>query len=186
MKIIFGLGNPGKEYKKTRHNIGFELLDYLDNDFDRNAKSKFNGFYNEMVINNEKILLVKPQTYMNNSGETIKKYIQFYKLSPDDILIIQDDMDMELGKIKIVYDSSSGGHNGIKSIENLLNTTKYLRLKIGISKNNSDVIDYVLGSLSKKEEEIIKNSYSKLKDIIGDFVDMNKLELMNKYNGKNK
>lgn len=183
MKIIFGLGNPGTEYNETRHNIGFEMINYLYKDFDKKARKKFNSNYNEVMVNDEKVLLVKPLTFMNNSGETVKKFMNFFNVSPDDILIIQDDMDMDIGRIKIVYDSSNGGHNGIKSIENNINTKKYLRIKIGISKNkNFETVNYVLGKFSKEEKSIINNSYNKLKNIINDFVCCDKMELMNKYN----
>lgn len=187
LKIIFGLGNPGKEYNNTRHNIGFEMIDYLYSDFEKSAKKKFNGKYVELLINSEKVLLVKPLTFMNNSGETVKKYVDYFDISTDDILVIHDDMDMELGKIKIVYDSSSGGHNGIKSIEEKLNTKKYLRIKIGISKiKDYETIDYVLGKFSKTERDLINKAYFNLKSIANDFINYDKLGLMNKYNGLNK
>ena len=185
MKLIVGLGNPGNEYVDTRHNIGYSLLDYLCKDTNVVYRNKFNSNYVEVMINGEKIILVKPLTYMNLSGIAVKKFVDFYKIDIDDILIIQDDLDMNLGKIKFVYDSSSGGHNGIKDIEKYLNTKKYLRLKIGISNDkNRDTKDYVLGKFNNEELKILNDSYYKLRDLFSDFVNLNKNELMSKYNNK--
>lgn len=121
MKLIVGLGNPGIEFKDTRHNVGFSLLDYIcaskKINFD---KVKFNAEYVDLCISGEKVIFIKPLSYMNLSGSVVKKFVDFYKISLNDILIIQDDLDMNLGRIKIVYDSSSGGHNGIKDIERCL------------------------------------------------------------------
>ena len=181
-KLIVGLGNPGKEYNSTRHNIGFDLLDYI---YNGDYKEKFNAKYSEMIVDNYKILLVKPLSYMNLSGKVVKDFMKYYEVDINDILVIQDDLDMELGKIKFVYNSSNGGHNGIKDIINCLGTKEFLRLKIGISKNSDvDTRDFVLGKFSKKEEEIINESYSKLKDLICDFCNLDNNGLMNKYNNK--
>lgn len=183
MKLIVGLGNPGKEYNKTRHNIGFELLDYLYGEDGYN--NKFNGLYKEIMVDNEKNILLKPQSYMNLSGTVIRKYIDYFKIKLNDILIIQDDLDMDVGKIKFVFNSSSGGHNGIKDIEKNLSSKEYLRLKIGISnKKNIDTKDYVLGKFSKEEQSIIDMTYLKLKDVIFDFNTLTTDKLMNKYNNK--
>jgi len=186
MKLIVGLGNPGHEYENTRHNIGFSLLDIIANNnklcFDN---EKFNAKYVEFNVNNEKILLIKPLSYMNLSGMVVKKYMDYFKISKDDILIIQDDLDMVLGKIKFVYNSSSGGHNGIKNIEEQISTKEYVRLKIGISNDkNKNTKDYVLSKFNKEEVEILNNTYSKLFNIIEDFVTLDRNSLMNKYNNK--
>lgn len=181
MKIIFGLGNPGSEYKNTRHNVGFDLLDYLCKD--NQYKKKFDALYTEVSISNEKILLVKPMKFINLSGDVVREYIDYFKVSINDILIIHDDLDMAFGNIKITYNHSSGGHNGIKNIESNLKTQEYLRLKIGISNNKEmNTKDYVLGKLSKEEQVILDNLFLKLKDILFDFIKLNKNELMNKYN----
>ena len=181
-KLIIGLGNPGKEYNNTRHNIGFDLIDYI---YNGDYKEKFNGKYSEVIVDNYKIILVKPLSYMNLSGKVVKDFIKYYDVDINDVLVIQDDLDMELGKIKFVYNSSNGGHNVIKDIINCLGTKDFLRLKIGISKNNNvDTRDFVLGKFSKKEEEIINESYSKLKDLINDFCNLDNNGLMNKYNNK--
>ena len=171
MKLIVGLGNPGDEYKNTRHNIGFQLLDYIARE--KNVeflRNKFNGDYIDLSINGEKVILLKPLSYMNLSGSVVQKFVSYYKINLDDILIIQDDLDMSFGKIKIVYDSSSGGHNGIKDIERCLGSRKYARLKIGIAHDKSiDTKDYVLGKFSKEEENILLQVDKNLVNVIDDF-----------------
>lgn len=186
MKLIVGLGNPGREYKNTRHNIGFQLLDFIAKDKGFNIeKEKFNALFYEYNYNNEKILLVKPLSFMNLSGEVVNKFIKYYKVDLEDVLIIHDDLDMSLGRIKFVFNSSSGGHNGIKDIERCLNTKEYARLKIGISNDKSrDTKDYVLSKFSKEETKIIDDCYGKLINLIEDFCSYNITELMSKYNNK--
>lgn len=181
MKLIVGLGNPGKEYLNTRHNIGFIILDdYIGNE---KWSNKFNGLYTEKNINGEKYIFLKPQSYMNLSGGVVSSFVKFYKLSYEDILVIQDDLDMPVGKIRIKVDSSSGGHNGIKDIINCLGTKSFARVKVGISNNkNIDTKDYVLGSFSKSELSTLKDIESNIFNIIEEF-DYNKIDvLMNKYN----
>lgn len=186
MKLIVGLGNPGREYENTRHNIGYSLLDYIAKYKGLEFKRvKFNAKYLEYNYNGEKILLIKPLSYMNLSGSVVKCFIDFYKLDLSDILIIQDDLDMNLGKIKIVFNSSSGGHNGIKDIERHLGSRRYARLKIGINnKKNIDTINYVLGKFGAEEQKILNSDYEKLKDIVEDFCSFSLDRLMNKYNNK--
>ena len=181
MKLIIGLGNPGNEYKNTRHNIGFIVLDsYLG---DVKWSTKFNGLYYQTIINDEKYIFIKPQTYMNLSGKCVYSYMNFYKLSYKDILVIHDDLDLNVGDFRIKLNSSAGGHNGIKDIINFLSTDAFVRLKIGISNNKSvDTKDYVLGTFSKKELELISENYSKFYDIIENFSFERVNELMNKYN----
>ena len=186
MKLIVGLGNPGEKYINTRHNIGFQLLDYICKK--RNLlfeKEKFNAKYLFTHVDGERVLLIKPLSYMNLSGEVVKKYVDYFKLLPEDILIIQDDLDMDFGKIKIVVNSRSGGHNGIKDIEQHLGSRKYARLKIGINNDKSvDTINYVLGKFSMEEQKILNSDYEKLKDIVEDFCSFSLDRLMNKYNNK--
>lgn len=170
MKIIVGLGNPGKEYDLTRHNIGFYVLDnYLGSVKWKSFKQ--NALCYEQNINGEKVIFVKPLTYMNNSGEAIREILKFYKAYIDDLLVIQDDIALQLGKSRIKYESSDGGHNGIKSIINNLGTNKFLRLKIGLAKESEvDTISYVLGKLTKKELEQVNNDMDHYKDIINTFI----------------
>lgn len=186
MKLIVGLGNPGREYEKTRHNVGFQLLDVI-------AKSKglsfncnkFNAKYCEYTVDGEKVVLIKPLSYMNLSGSVVAKFVSFYKIKVRDILVVQDDLDMNVGRIKIVNDSSSGGHNGIKDIERCLGTREYTRLKIGIA-NNKDVEtkDYVLGNFSNIELAILQDNYSNLVNVVDDFCFMSLENLKSKYNHK--
>lgn len=186
MKLVVGLGNPGKNYENTRHNVGFQLLDYiaLNKKLSFN-KEKFNAKYCEYVANGEKIILVKPLSYMNLSGGVVSKFVSFYKINISDILIIQDDLDMSLGRVKIVHNSSSGGHNGIKDIERCLGTNAYVRVKIGIANDKSmDTKDYVLGKFNSDEMKVLKNDYEQLCNIVDDFCLLSLDKLMSKYNHK--
>lgn len=171
MKIIVGLGNPEKKYELTRHNIGFYILDkYLGNV--KWKKTKQNALIYEDIINEEKVVFVKPLTYMNNSGDAIRDILKFYKAYIDDLLVIQDDIAIELGKSRIKYESSDGGHNGIKSIINQLGTKKFLRLKIGLAKDHEvNTIDYVLGKLTKKELLQIDEDMDHYFKVINTFID---------------
>lgn len=185
MKLIVGLGNPGKEYEKTRHNMGFMAIDKYTTSkglfFD---KEKFGGIYTYFLYNNEKIMLLKPQKYINLSGDVIKKYMDYFKIDIDNLLVISDDLDMNIGKIKIKYKGSSGGHNGLKNIEANLNTRNYKRIKIGISNNKQiDTKDYVLGKLDQESNQIIQNTIQKFPQILDDYLNMSFDNLMNKYNG---
>ena len=200
MKLIVGLGNPGKEYENTRHNIGYMVLDnyiasaawkksstnkinsnaVIDtiNNYDNTAnwQKKFKGLYTCISINYEKVYFLKPETYMNLSGESVRELVNFFKIRPEDILVIHDDLDLELGRIRIKQNSSDGGHNGIKSIISNLGTKNFLRLKVGISHNkNYDTKDYVLGHFNKEEHTILDKNY-----LIAN-TDISKL--MNTYNG---
>ena len=186
MKLIVGLGNPGKEYENTRHNMGFMMIDnYAKENNYEFSKSKFGGIYTEFNLNGEKVILLKPQLYINLSGEVIKKYVDFYKISIDDVLIISDDLDMPFGKIKLKFSGSSGGHNGLKNIEHHLGTKDYKRIKIGISNNkNIDTRDYVLSKISKEDKEKIICVQNTVKNILDDYFKISFDNLMNKYNIK--
>ncbi len=184
MKLIVGLGNPGKKYENTRHNAGYRFIDeYAKAKKLEINKEKFNGLYTTFIQNNEKIILLKPQKYMNLSGEVIKEFVNYFKINKDNILIICDDLDTELGKIKLKYKGSSGGHNGLKNIEENLQTKEYKRLKIGIS-NNKDMnkIDYVIGKVSKEELETLNKVNLLAQNIIDDFINLKFDTVMNKYN----
>lgn len=188
MKLVVGLGNPGKEYEKTRHNIGFNVIDLLGDKYNAvfTENKKFCASEAFINLNGEKIILVKPLTFMNLSGDSVIRYMNYYDIEINDLLVIQDDLDMEIGKIRIVFDSSSGGHNGIKSIINNLNSQKFTRLKIGISHNsNIDTKDYVLGKFKDDDLSILSKSYNKVLNIIEDFIkdDINTLKQI--YNNKN-
>ena len=184
MKLIVGLGNPGKEYENTRHNTGYIFIDSfaekLNVTFD---KQKFNGLYAETTINGEKILLVKPLSYMNLSGEVVGKFVNFFKIDINDILVISDDLDMEVGRIRLRSKGSSGGHNGLKNIALHLNTEDFKRLKIGISNDKLiDTKDYVLGKFTKEEKEVIEKMKPTIDELLSDFLNLDFDRLMGKYN----
>lgn len=184
MKLIVGLGNPGKEYEGTRHNIGFMILDHFaeKHSFSFN-KEKFQGIYAEFLCGGEKVLFLKPQSYINLSGEVISKYVNYFKISIEDILIIHDDLDLDLGIFKLKPSGSSGGHNGLKNIELHLHTKYYKHYKIGISNNkNIDTKDYVLGKFSKEEQKVLQPVIDLSNDIIENFITMDFDLLMNRYN----
>ena len=182
MKLVVGLGNPGRDYEKTRHNIGYMFLDYVTDNAKFSINKRFNAMEYEMTIANERIIFIKPLTFMNLSGEAVCKYANFYKINPLDILVIQDDLDISIGKYKLLFNHGDGGHNGIKSIILNLNSKQFLRLKIGISKANIDTKDYVLGKLSKGEYDTILSVFKELKDFINDYIQIDRDLLMGKYN----
>ena len=186
MKMIVGLGNPGKEYELTRHNIGFMIVDNYANKYQSEFKKKYNGLYSKIYHNGEYFIILKPLLYMNLSGVVVSKYANFFKIKPEDILVIHDDLDLPVGKIKIKSKGSSGGHNGIKNIIENLGTQEFAHFKVGIDNDkNKDTKDYVLGKFSKDElaklDKII--AYSTL--IIDDFLDLDINKVMSKYNGEN-
>ena len=183
MKLIVGLGNPDKEYDKTRHNVGFMVIDnYLGS---VNWSNKFNALYCEKVINGEKIIFVKPLTYMNNSGNAVGEFVRYFNIDMKDILVIQDDLDLNVGDYKLKCHSSSGGHNGIKSIISSLGNQDFPRLKVGIGSVKKDqVIDYVLGKFSKVELETLNSEFITFGKIIDSFINVGIDKTMNVYNTK--
>ena len=186
MKLVVGLGNKGREYENTRHNMGFMLVDrYLQyKNITDKFKEKFNAMYIETTINNEKVIFIKPMTYMNNSGIAVRAFVDFYKLNSEDILVISDDLDLDLGKFRLRRNGSSGGHNGLKSIISHLGTDNFKRLRIGISNDKDDVINYVLSKFSKKELSEIDTMFDTLVDVLDDYFVMDFTSLMSKYNRK--
>ncbi|MBC8591233.1 aminoacyl-tRNA hydrolase [Wansuia hejianensis] len=187
MYVVVGLGNPGKDYTNTRHNIGFMAIDLLA---ERNSielnKIKFKSVYGEGFIGKEKVLLVKPQTYMNNSGIAVKEISQFYKLPVEKIIVIVDDIDIDFASVRIKAKGSAGSHNGLKSIIYHLQEDKFPRVKIGIGKKleQQDLADFVLSKFTKQEmpevETSVLNSVEAVETIIKN--DINKA--MNEYNSK--
>ena len=187
MKLVVGLGNPGKEYERTRHNVGFMVLDELASTYNFSfSKNKFQGLYSEANINGEKVIFLKPQKYMNLSGEVIQSFLNFFKIPVKDLLIFHDDLDLPCGKIRVKQKGSSGGHNGLKDIEKNIGTQEYNRVKIGIANNKDiDTKDYVLGNFGKEEMENINNSVKTSLSIFEDFLTKNMEYLMQKYNKNN-
>lgn len=181
MKLIVGLGNPGREYKNTRHNVGFMVLDnYLGK---VSWKTKMENYFYTIDSNDEQIIFLKPLTYMNLSGLAVKKIVNFYKIKPEDILVIQDDLDMNVGSYKIKRNSSSGGHNGIKSIIQELGTESFNRLKIGIGKSLQIPTDkYVLAKFTTEELSVLEQNMAIFNQIIDSFIKKGIEEAMALYN----
>lgn len=180
MKLIVGLGNPGIEYEKTRHNVGFMVIDKLSEKLECPLKEKkFNGIF----YKDKDVILAKPLTYMNNSGEFVKAIVEYYDVLIDDIIVVYDDMDTELGKVTIRQSGSSGGHNGIKSIIQHLNTQDIKRLKIGICRNEN-AINFVLGKFSFADSKIIEKVVDAASDALIQFIGNDIRYVMNNYSGK--
>ena len=159
--LFVGLGNPGKEYEHTRHNIGFNFIDKFADSFGEDIdKNGFHGMYTKIKYFDKDIILFKPFTYMNNSGVAIKEIKDYFKIDINNIVIIHDDMDFNPGIIRLKESGSSAGHNGIKSIINYLGTEKFKRLRIGIGKFQYNIIDYVLTKPSKEDQEKINAAYN--------------------------
>ena len=184
MKLIVGLGNPGREYEDTRHNIGYMVVDNFVKDNNLGSfTEKFNGLILKTTYNDEGLIIVKPLSYMNLSGDVVRKVVDYYKIDINDILVIHDDLDMPVGKIKLKLGGSSGGHNGIKDITNKLGNENYKHLKIGIANDKDmDTKDYVLGKFSKEDRDILDETYKTCINIIDDYFKMNFDLLMGKYN----
>lgn len=159
MYLIIGLGNPEEEYARTRHNMGFDVVNKIANKhkIDMN-RTKFNAIYGVGTINGQKVILVKPQTYMNLSGKSVREFVNFYKLSNENIIVIYDDMDIEKGIIKIRKKGGPGNHNGMKSLVQELGTEEFMRVRLGIGTPlyKDDKINYVIGQVSKEEYEILE------------------------------
>ena len=186
MKLIVGLGNPGKQYENTRHNAGFRFIDaYAKAKNLTFNKEKFNGLYTDFTFKEEKVILLKPQKFMNLSGEVIRDFVNYFKINIEDIFIIYDDLETEVGSYRLRYQGSSGGHNGLKDIEKHLHTKDYKRLKIGIgNQREKDKVDYVIGSVPKEQLDKMNNINLKAENIIDDYLTITFDNLMNKYNPK--
>lgn len=185
MYLIVGLGNPENEYSKTRHNMGFNVINELAKKYDITVeKSKFKGLYGTGIIENEKVILLKPQTFMNLSGESLIEALDFYKIPLENIIVIYDDVDIEPGKIRIRRAGTSGSHNGMKSIIQHLGTTEFYRIRVGIGKpkEHMDMITHVIGNISKEEKDILDEGVQKAKDAVVDILKNNIESAMNKYN----
>lgn len=187
MFIFAGLGNPGKEYDRTRHNSGFACIDSLSALFRIPVgKAKFKALLGEGLIQGEKVLLVKPQTYMNNSGEALRAVLDFYKPDPQNLIVIYDDVDLDLGVIRIRPEGGAGTHNGMRSILCHLGTEEFPRIRVGIGKPvpPQDLVSFVLGKLSVEEQRIINEAVEKVTLACGEIMAAGIETAMNKYNGK--
>lgn len=185
MKCIVGLGNPGLKYRKTRHNIGFMVIDEIAK---RNGwkldKSKFNGQWTVETVGTEKIILLKPQTYMNLSGESVKPLVDYYDIAPDEITVIYDDLDLPTGKIRLRQTGGHGGHNGVRSCIDQLGTKQFNRLRFGIGRPDDPipVIDYVLGKFAKQDRESVDKSITIASEAMEAWMDKPFPKVMNDYN----
>lgn len=189
MKLIVGLGNPGRNYEGTRHNVGFSFIDfYLESKkITPSWKNKFQGLYCEVRIHGEKIMFLKPQSFMNLSGTVVSQFMHFFKIDVEDLLVISDDLDLNLGNFKLRDKGSCGGHNGLRNIEQCIHTQQYKRLKIGISNDKTkDTKDYVLNQFSKEDYTKLQNVFELLISVVDDFFEIDFLSLMNRYNRKNR
>lgn len=185
MYLIIGLGNPEEEYSKTRHNMGFDAINKIANKYkiDMN-RTKFNAIYGTGTINGQKVILVKPQTYMNLSGKSVREFVNFYKLYNENIVVIYDDMDIEKGTIKIRKKGGPGNHNGMKSLVQELGTEEFARVRIGIGTPlyKDDKINYVIGQVSKDEYEVLEKGIEKATIAIGEILKNGIDTAMNIYN----
>ena len=185
MYLVIGLGNPEAEYSKTRHNMGFNTINKIAQQYNIEInKNKFQGLYESAVIEGKKVILVKPQTYMNLSGNCVKEIADFYKVQKEEILVIYDDMDIEPGKIKIRKKGSGGGHNGMKSIIQMLGTEEFPRIIIGIGRpeHNGDEINYVIGAIPEEEIPKLEEGVEKAKDAVIEILKNGIDSAMNKLN----
>lgn len=185
MYLIAGLGNPGEKYAATRHNMGFSAIDYISQKEDIKVnKIKFKGLIGEGTVGGEKIALLKPQTFMNLSGESIRAAADWYKVKEENIIIIYDDISLPVGTLRIRKKGSAGGHNGIKSIILNMNSDVFTRIKIGVGANeDKDLKDYVLGKISKQEAEILFKVMDRVYMAVKEIIRADVKSAMNRYNG---
>ncbi len=184
MKLIVGLGNPGKEYEKTRHNAGFMCIDQVANalNFKFDTK-KFKALLAVGMVKGEKVILMKPQTYMNLSGEAVGECVRFYDIDSNDICVISDDLDLPIGKIRLREKGSSGGQNGLKNIILHLGTQEFKRIRIGIGHNKLiDTKDYVLGKISKEDQKIFEDALNRASQAAVEFIDRPFNRIMGDFN----
>ena len=188
MYLVVGLGNPGNEYKMTRHNIGFELIDYMTAQKGVSVqKLKFKGLSGEMAYKGDKIIFLKPQTYMNLSGDSVVEYCNFYKIPPQNVIVISDDTALERGRMRIRSKGGAGGHNGLKSIIYRLQSEEFIRVRIGIgsaANENIELTDFVLQRFAKDEIPILERTMIKASDAIFDIIENGVDHAMNNYNIK--
>ena|SRR5690606_5994207 len=186
VKLIIGLGNPGKPYEHTRHNIGFDVIDELADRWNAPLnQTKFNGMYATVHRPEGKVILLKPLTYMNLSGECVRPLMDYFDIEIEDIIVIYDDLDLETGKLRLRGKGSAGGHNGIKSLIQHLGTQEFNRIRVGVSRPPAGmkVADYVLAKFSNEDQPIVKEAVEKSCDAVETALAKPFLEVMNKFNG---
>ena len=167
MYLIAGLGNPGREYDMTRHNIGFEVIDYIADRYKIKVKKlKFKSLYQKAELAGEDVILMKPQTYMNLSGESVRDAAAFYKIPPEKIIIISDDINLDAGRIKIKKSGSAGGHNGLKNIIQHMGSEAFTRVRVGVGESGGDMVGHVLGRFSSEDAKTMDEAISKAADAV--------------------
>ena len=187
MKIVIGLGNPGKEYESTRHNMGFMTIDKLAEKYSVSINEyKHKALCTKAMIGIDKVLLVKPQTYMNNSGEAVREVMDYYKVEPTDIIIIYDDIDLDPGQLRIREQGTAGSHNGMKSVIKHMGTTEFVRVRVGVGAKpeNWDLADYVLSHPEGEDRKLIDEGTDKAVTAIEMLIKDEKSEAMNMFNKK--
>ena len=186
--LIVGLGNPGKEYQSTRHNVGFCAIDLLAQSLNcKIDKSKFQGLYGQTTYNGQKLFLLKPQTFMNLSGRSVLQLSAYYQIPPERIIVIFDDISLEPGRLRIRAEGSAGGHNGIKSIIQSLGSQDFPRVKVGVGNKanpEQDLADWVLSSFSASEEKELSNALNNAADAALCIIEKGTQAAANMYNGK--
>jgi len=186
MYIIAGLGNPTPQYEKTRHNVGFDVIDLLSEKYNiRVNEKKHKALCGTGIIEGQKVLLVKPQTFMNLSGESIGAILNFYKIEPEtNLIVIYDDISLAPGRLRIRKKGSAGGHNGMKSIISHAKTQEFLRIKVGVGEKPQgwDLADYVLGRFSKEDRKLVEEAFEKACDAVGLMVQDETDKAMNLFN----
>lgn len=185
MYLIVGLGNPEKDYSNTRHNMGFNTINKLAKQYEIEViKSKFKGLYGTGMIEGEKVILLKPQTFMNLSGESIKEVIQFYKMEIEQLIVIYDDIDIEPGTIKIRKAGGPGTHNGMKSVVHELNTQNFKRVRVGIGmpEDKEDLIEYVIGAIPEEDKEKLEKGTDLAKEAVIEIIKKGIDVAMNQFN----
>lgn len=186
MKMIIGLGNPGKQYEKTRHNVGFQVIDELAERLGApSMQSKFNGMYTTLHHSAGKVMLVKPLTYMNLSGECVRPLMDYFDVDAEDIVVLYDDLDFAPGEIRLRQRGSAGGHNGMKSLIAHLGTDRFKRIRLGIGRpvGGMKVVDYVLAPFGKEEKPVIDEMVLKGAQACEMWLEKPFLEVMNDFNG---
>lgn len=188
MYLVAGLGNPGKQYEMTRHNIGFHAIEYIaENAGIKVKKLKNKAIYGEGTIGGEKVLLVKPQTYMNLSGESLAEFVKFYKIPVENVIVISDDVALEVGRIRVRPKGSAGGHNGLKSIIGMLGGDNFARVRIGVgapAHEDYDLADFVLGRFTKEEIPVLEDAIIKADKAVAEIIARGTESAMNKFNSK--
>lgn len=189
MILVVGLGNPGNQYKNTRHNVGFLTVDILAEKLNISVKKlKFKSLYGETILNTEKLILIKPQTFMNNSGESVREWVNFYKVPPENLIVIQDDIDIPFATLRLRQKGSAGTHNGMKSIIYQIQQDNFPRVKIGVGqkKGPMDLADFVLSGFAKEEQKSIEEVILLAADAVLDIVKNGIEHAMNQYNMRKK